>query len=68
MIDEPKAMKEIHEIREKIYEERKNMTPAEYNAEVHKRSQALLDRYEIKVERVEVPKRQILREEPSECI
>ena len=27
---EPRAMREIHEIREKIYEETKNMTPDEY--------------------------------------
>ena len=29
---EPKAMREIHEIREQIYEEIKNMTPAEKTA------------------------------------
>jgi len=29
-MNEPKAMREIHEIREKIYEETKNLTPAEY--------------------------------------
>jgi len=55
MMNEPKAMKEIHEIREKIYEKTKNMTPSEYNAWVHKRSQALLDRYGIKLETVEIP-------------
>ena len=31
---EPKAMREIHEIREKIYEETKHMTAAEFNARV----------------------------------
>ena len=41
-MDEPRAMREIHEIREKIYEERKGMTPAEYNAEVAKNTEALL--------------------------
>ena len=41
-MDDPNAMREIHEIREKIYEERKGMTPAEYNAEVAKNTDALL--------------------------
>ena len=41
-MDEPRAMREIHEIREKIYEERKGMTSAEYNAEVEKSTNALL--------------------------
>lgn len=50
---EPRAMREIHEIRERIYEETKNMTSAEYNMRVRTRSQALLDRYGIKLQRVE---------------
>lgn len=41
-MNEPKAMREIHEIREKIYEETKNMTPAEFNARVQKNVDALL--------------------------
>jgi hypothetical protein len=39
---EPKAMREIHEIRDRIYEETKNMTPAEFNAFVRKNSDDLL--------------------------
>jgi hypothetical protein len=35
-------MREIHEIRERIYEERKGMTAEEYNAEVEKNTSALL--------------------------
>jgi len=41
-MNEPRAMREIHEIREKIYEERKGMTHEEYNAEVRKNTDALL--------------------------
>lgn len=52
---EPRAMREIHEIRERIYEETKGLTPAEYNARVRDRSQALLNRYGIAVQRVECP-------------
>ena len=39
---EPKAMREIHEIRERIYEETRNMTPAEFNAFVRKNTDDLL--------------------------
>ena len=41
-MNEPRAMREIHEIRERIYEERKGMTPEEYNAMVKKNTDALL--------------------------
>ena len=56
MTNESVAMKEIHEIREKIYNETKNLTPDEYNARVRVRSKALLEKYGIKVKRVEPPK------------
>ena len=35
---EPEALREIHAIRLKIHDERKGMTPAEYNAIVHERA------------------------------
>jgi len=46
-------MREIHEIREKIYEERKGMSPAEYNAEVEKNTDALLKEFGCKLVPVE---------------
>jgi hypothetical protein len=55
MMIEPRAMREIHAIRERIYEETKYMTPEEYNARVRERSKALLDRYGIALQRVECP-------------
>ena len=39
---EPEALREIHAIRLKLYEERKGMTPAEYNAIVRQRATAFL--------------------------
>ena len=42
-MNEPRAMREIHEIRERIYEECKGMTHEEYNAEVRKNTDALLE-------------------------
>ena len=47
MMNEPKALKEIHEIREKIYEETKNMTPAERAAHAHNEAQKLLEKYKL---------------------
>ena len=56
MMSEPRAMQEIHEIRERLSEETNNMTPTEYNARVRSRSQRLLDRYGIILKRLEPPK------------
>ena len=52
-MDEPRAMREIHEIREKIYEETKHMTPEEFNAQVRKDTDALLKRTGYKLVPVE---------------
>ncbi|MCL2148680.1 MAG: hypothetical protein FWH47_05010 [Methanomassiliicoccaceae archaeon] len=42
-MNEPESMREIHEIRERIYEERKGMSHEEYNAEVRRNTDALLE-------------------------
>ena len=41
---EPEALREVHAIRLKLHEERKGMTPAEYNAIVRERAAAFLAR------------------------
>ncbi|MDO8735371.1 MAG: hypothetical protein Q7K21_09485 [Elusimicrobiota bacterium] len=50
---EPKAMREIHEIREKIYEERKGLSDKEFLNEIHKSSEELIKKYNLKLRRVE---------------
>ena len=49
MMNEPKALQEIHNIREKIYEETKNMTPDERARHSHKEAQKLIKQYDLKV-------------------
>jgi len=51
MINESKAMKEIHEIREGIYADTKNMTQEERAALTRKEAQEMIDKYELKVKR-----------------
>jgi len=60
-VNEPKAMREIHEIRERIYEETKDMTPEERTAHTRAEAQELLARYGMKVKTVSVPERQQIR-------
>jgi hypothetical protein len=38
LANEPKALREVHAIRLKIHDERKNMTTTEYNAIVHEKA------------------------------
>jgi len=38
LVNEPEALREVHAIRLKIHDERKEMTAAEYNAIVHQRA------------------------------
>ena len=49
MRNEPKALKEIHDIREKIYEETKNMTPEERVRYAHCEAQKLIKQYNLKI-------------------
>jgi hypothetical protein len=49
-MNEPKALKEIHIIREKIYEETKNMTPYERAAYANAQAQILINKYNLKLE------------------
>ena len=48
-IKEPKSMAEIHEVREKIYEETKNMTAKEKLEWVHKESEKTKKKYGLKL-------------------
>ena len=50
MKNEPSALKEIHDIREKIYEETKNMTPEERVKHTHHEAQKLVKQYDLKIE------------------
>ena len=49
MTNEPKAMREIHEIRERLYEEMKDMTPGEYTARVNRLAEELAKKYGFKM-------------------
>ena len=49
-INEPKALKEIHDIREIIYEETKNMTPEERANHAHNEAQKLLKQYNLNIQ------------------
>jgi hypothetical protein len=49
MMNEPKALKEIHDIREKIYEETKSMTSEERVNHAHLEAQKLIKQYNLKI-------------------
>ena len=55
MMNEPRAMREIHEIRERIYEETKHMTPEEQTELTRREAQTLIDRHGLKVKRPDPP-------------
>ena len=52
-MDEPRAMREIHKIRESIYEETKHLTPKEQTEFTRREAQALIEKYNLKVRRPE---------------
>jgi len=49
MTNEPTALREIHDIREKIYEETKNMTLEERTNHAHNEAQKLIKQYNLKI-------------------
>jgi hypothetical protein len=49
MMNEPKALKEIHDIRVQLYEETKNMTLEERLNYTHSEAQELIKQYNLKV-------------------
>jgi hypothetical protein len=53
MINEPKTMREIHDIRDGIYADTKNMTPEERAALTRKEAQEIIDKYGLNVKRPE---------------
>ena len=48
MTNEPRAMQEIHKIREKIYEETKNMTAEERTEHTRREAQKLIEKHSLK--------------------
>ena len=50
MNNEPKELKEIHIIREKIYEETKNMTPAERTKHANDMAKKVIKEYDLKIQ------------------
>ncbi len=52
MIDEPKAMQEIHEIRQKLYEKTKGMTTQEFIAYMHQAAEEAAQKYGLKLRRL----------------
>jgi hypothetical protein len=49
--NEPKALAEIHAIRERIYEKTRGMSPVEYNAFVNREVRELVSMTDIKIKR-----------------
>ena len=50
MRNESKALQEIHKIREEIYEETKNMTPAERTAHAAEIAKKVIKKYNLKIQ------------------
>ena len=55
MNNEPRAVREIHDIRLQIYEETKGMTPEEHTAYFRKSAQEMIDKHGLKVKRPDPP-------------
>ena len=52
MYKEPKAMREIHEIREKLYEEGKKLSTEELIAKVHREAEEAKEKYGFKFKKL----------------
>jgi len=52
MLKEPKPMREIHEIQEKIYEEHRNLTSKEKLAAIHRESEEAAKKYGFNLRKV----------------
>lgn len=48
---EPEAMREIHRIREQLYEEQKNLTPAERVAKINREADEAIRKYGLKLKK-----------------
>jgi len=48
MYKEPKAMKELHEIREKLYEEQKGLSTKDIVEKINKEAEDVIKKYGIK--------------------
>lgn len=51
MYKEPRPMKEIHEIRERLYEEEKNLSPEEKIAKIHREAEEAIKKYGLKLKK-----------------
>lgn len=49
MISEPRAMKEIHDIREKIYEEIKHLSTDELAEQLNRKGREVAEKYGLKI-------------------
>ena len=56
MYDEPESMKEIRRIREKQYEETKDMTPEEQMEYDRKKAREVIERYGLKLKTASKPR------------
>ena len=55
MIGEPKSMRELHRIREQIYEEEKHLTPRQRIERIREESDAFLKKAGLKLQRISPP-------------
>ena len=52
MYEEPKPMREIHEIRERLYEENKDLSHKEHIAKIHKEAEEVIKKYGLKFKKL----------------